>query len=77
MLINQSKTELIFEIHGLRNENTCRNVLKLLDILISETRLDNDLADTSSVLKNQGKIAGYRTLKEYIEDGLPSVNKFA
>ena len=75
MFANRDKAALILEISGHRNESTCKNVLKLLEILLSEVRLDNDTADESNFRINQGEIKGYLTLKDYIERGLPAGNR--
>ena len=75
MLANREKATLILEICGSQKENSIKNVLKLLDILIQEVRIDNDTADEVQFRTNQGEIKAYRTLKDYIERGIPSVNR--
>ena len=72
---DQVKAELIIEISGARNEGTCVKILKLLDILIDETRMDNDRAEETAFRWNQGKIQGFLELKELIERGLPGSYK--
>ena len=69
---NKDKAELIIEISASRNEATCQKVLRLLDIIINETRIDNDRADGRDFVVNQGKIQGFLELKENIERGLPT-----
>jgi len=54
-----------------------RHLLALIDVLVAETREDNDRAGVRGVFRNQGKIEGLRQLKDYIEGkGLPTANKF-
>jgi hypothetical protein len=77
MLTNKVKAELILELYGSQSDNSMRNLVKLLDILISETRLDNDTAELDGVKRNQGEIKAYSTLKEFILRGLPSANRVA
>ena len=69
---NQAKAELIMEISGAKNEATAQRILKLLDIVINETRIENDRAEEKEFLRNQGKIQGFLELKENIERGLPT-----
>lgn len=71
MFGNPAKSEYISAVHQCRAEATCQLVNKLLDILISETRIENDTVLDSELKLNQGKIAGWRELKDYIERGLP------
>ncbi len=71
MLANKAKATLIFEIFGAQRENSIQNVLKLLDILISEIRIENDYAEGNTLYRNQGEIKGYLALKKYIQRGLP------
>ena len=75
MLANREKATLIIEVCGKQKENGIQNVLKLLDILVQEVRLDNDTADEVQFRTNQGEIKAYLTLKGYIEHGIPSVNR--
>jgi len=54
-----------------------RHLLALIDVLVAETREDNDRAGVRGVFRNQGKIEGLHQLKDYIEGkGLPTANKF-
>lgn len=75
MLANREKGILIIDICGKQNESGIQNILKLLDILIQEVRLDNDTADDVQFRTNQGQIKAYLTLKEYILRGLPAINR--
>ena len=75
MIINQRKTELILNLYGSQSDNSIRNLIQLLDILITELRLDNDTAEPDEVKCNQGGIKAYSTLKEFIQRGLPSANR--
>ena len=75
MLANREKAILIIEVCGKQKENGIQNVLKLLDILVQEVRLDNDTADEVQFRTNQGEIKAYLALKGYIEHGIPSVNR--
>jgi len=69
------KAELIMEISGAKNEATCQKILKLLNLIIDETRIENDRAEEKEFLKNQGKIQGFLELKECIERGLPILHQ--
>lgn len=75
MFANKEKAELIMEVYGSQRDNSMQNMIKLIDLLIQEARVDNDVADTTVFLQNQGKISGYSVLKEYIERGLPALSK--
>jgi hypothetical protein len=72
MYTNIKKSDLITELHEHRSESTCTAVLSLLDILITESRLENDTARIRKVLKNQGKIEGFVELRDHILRGLPT-----
>ena len=71
MFQNKEKIELIAELHAMRMEFSLGKLLKLLNILITETRIENDTVEEASIKFNQGKIDGYAKLKDYIERGLP------
>lgn len=71
MLPNAQKAALIFEISGHKGDVMCQNILRLLEILIQEVRVDNDTAPAEIVVKNQGKLYAYTLLQEYIVRGLP------
>lgn len=74
---NAERARLINEVSGARNEHSMRHLLALIDVLVAETREDNDRAGVRGVFRNQGKIEGLRQLKDYIEGkGLPTANKF-
>lgn len=72
MLANKAKAELISELCGAQKDHVCQNLFKLLEILISEARLDNDTAEENIIYRNQGKIQGFLELKESITRGLPA-----
>ncbi len=75
MLMNRPKTELITTLFVSRNEDVCQNVIKLLDMLISEIRVENDFAEGNVLIQNQGKIKAYLALQEFIERGLPTTQR--
>jgi len=77
MLANREKAVLVIEICVSQATAPIQNVLKLLDILIQETRIDNDTADADGVKRNQGGIAKLLEVREYILRGIPSMNKTA
>ena len=77
MIANRPKAEIIAELNGAQGERTIQNVLKLLEMLISEARIDMDTAVMDGVLTNQGKIRGYQILQDHILKGLPSTQKKA
>lgn len=58
---------------GYRTERGVNLILKLLDILIEETRVENDTIPKEQLEYNQGKIAACRALKENIEKGIPNL----
>ncbi len=70
-LANKEKAALILELSAHQGDISLRNTIKLIDIIVDETRFDNDSAETTKVIKNQGKIEGLFELKTYIERGLP------
>jgi hypothetical protein len=67
-----SKQELVSDLHAALREISIRKVVALLEILINETRVDNDTASKDQFLHNQGKIQAFLSLKEYIERGIPA-----
>jgi hypothetical protein len=69
---NRDKAALIMDLNAAQHERSIEHILKLLDILISEVRVENDYAEGNSLYRNQGEIAGYMKLKEYIQRGLPA-----
>lgn len=75
MFINKPKAELIIEIFAAQKDNSVRNIMKLLDVLIDETRISNDSVEGNDIYRNQGKIQAYQALKEIIERGLPASNR--
>jgi hypothetical protein len=72
MFANKIKSELIGELCGAQKDHVCQNLFKLLDILISEARIENDTAEENVIYRNQGKIQGFLELKDSIERGLPA-----
>ena len=74
---NPERARLISEVSGARNEHSMRQLLALIDIIVAETRVDNDRAGVRGVFRNQGKIEGLRQLKDYIMGkGTPTANIF-
>ena len=67
------KWALVQDIHQLRAERGIMVLLKLLDTMIDEIRLENDSVAKEQLEYNQGKIAVCRALKENIEKGLPTI----
>ena len=77
MQANAERARLISEVSGARNEHSMKLLLALIDVIVAETRADNDRAGVRGVFRNQGKIEGLRQLKDYIEGkGLPTANIF-
>ena len=75
MIANRPKAELIISLNSAVGEKSIQNVLSLLEMLVQETRTENDTAPVDQVLANQGKIRGYQIFQEHILKGLPSVKK--
>ncbi len=75
MYLDPKKADLISEINSNKNNPTCRNFSQLLDILIAEVRVDNDTAGRDDFPVNKGRIDAYKTVKEYIEKGLPTPSR--
>lgn len=69
--MRKEKVELIGRLMSVRQEPTCRVFMALLDLLIEETRVNNDTAEGGTLWRNQGKIEGYKELIEIITKGLP------
>jgi len=51
---DQPKAKLILNLYCSQFDNSIRNLIQLLDILIAELRLDNDTADIDGVRRKQG-----------------------
>lgn len=73
---NEEKGRLVAELTAARNDVYIKIVARLIDILVEETRIENDCAGVRGVFRNQGKIEGLCQLKDYIMRGFPSINKF-
>jgi len=71
ILKDKDKSEIISNIHAARGDYLMTRLVGLLDILISDTRKENDTVSALELPKNQGKIEGFKELKNYIENGLP------
>lgn len=71
------KAEAIFEVNSLVREPAGKKLLDLLDILIKEARLENDTILKDNLQFNQGKIAGWGQLRDYLVRGVPGPPKIA
>jgi len=65
-LSNPQKAEAISGFSALGFDPAGRPIVCLLDILIEETRISNDTADSETVAKNQGKLEAYKDLRCYL-----------
>jgi hypothetical protein len=74
MQTNKDKAILITTLSAHQNDVSLTNAVKLIDIMVSETRIDNDRAEGNMLIRNQGKIEGLLELKSHIERGLPGSN---
>lgn len=45
---------------------TVKSLLYLLELMIADARISNDTATGGDFIRNQGKISGYKLLREYI-----------
>ena len=76
LIKNTERARLISEIAGSQNEHAVKNIMALIEILILETREENDRSGVRGVFRNQGKIEILKQLRDYIEGkSLPSINK--
>ena len=64
-LSQREVSEAISEIKA-GDQNGVRNVIKLIDVLISDLRVRNDTAMLEDCSRNQGGIAVLMRLREYI-----------
>ena len=69
MTPTSEKATLISELHGLSQTPAMKYVIAFIDILIEESRIDNDTAEPPNVLRNQGGIAVLGVMREYIMRG--------
>jgi hypothetical protein len=69
---NIEKAATIAEFHTLKYEHSGAILIKLLNILINELRIENDTVNKDNLDRNQGKIDAYVGLKFYLERELPS-----
>lgn len=72
MMQNREKAVLIAELSAAHTEPALQNLLKLIEILVHEVRVDSDTADAARVAGNQGEIRAYLQLQECILRGLPA-----
>jgi hypothetical protein len=72
---NTEKAALIAELSAARREQSVQTLVKLLALLIDETRKENDTVLGNDIFINQGVIKGYKQLSEYILRDMPSVAK--
>lgn len=63
---HDKKIRLIRAINQEFSGQMHKPVLDLIDVLINETRIDNDTAQGRQFLMNQGKVAAYMQLRAYI-----------
>jgi hypothetical protein len=75
MIADNKKATLIIELNASKTDERVRNLLSLIDILVTETRLENDTAEGNELYRNQGKIQGLVDLQESIIRGLPATQK--
>jgi hypothetical protein len=62
--------EYIALINQLRGTEPLQLMVKFLQLLIDETRAENDYVAKESVMHNQGKIHAYKDILEAIENGI-------
>lgn len=60
------KRNLIKNLNAERMTPVGRNLSELIDVMVSEIRVDNDTAGLDIVPINQGKIMGLLGLKDYL-----------
>jgi hypothetical protein len=70
MIKGTEKMRVAGEIYSFRTDRPMRLMVELFDLLINETREENDMAELDRIKFNQGKIAAYRGLKRVIEVGV-------
>ena len=75
ILVDRPQAELIAAVYTAKNTDLAQNVVKLIDLLVQELRIDNDTAEGSSVLKNQGGIEALNDLKDKFDRGQPNMKK--
>lgn len=63
MEIRQQVSKAIKELH---DSPSVPKVIALIDALVEEVRVQNDTATAEEVVANQGKLAGWKELKEYL-----------
>lgn len=71
-LENAQKAALIVNLHLASHDNSIQSLVKLLDMEVLNSRRENDDAGIDKVRINQGKIAAYKQILQWIEHGLPS-----
>ena len=69
-LKNPELSSFIAELHNYRSNEGIKILLNILNLLIQQTREENDHIDPLELKHNQGKIEVYSTIKRYIESGL-------
>ena len=69
------KQGLQADISAARNEPIIRTVVKLLEIMINDSRKENDRGLIRAVLRNQGKIAAFQELFDVITKDYPVLQK--
>jgi len=69
---DKERMEAIIDVVALKLEPAGIKIVRLLDVLIDDVRKQNDTVDKENLLRNQGKIAGWGQLKDYITKGLPN-----
>lgn len=71
----RERADVIVKLNGSRGTEPCQLMVKLLNLLLDETRESNDMAQKDEVLLNQGKITAYKTLISAITVGYPTLNQ--
>jgi len=68
---DRERMEAIIDVSALRLEPAGVKLVRLLELLIEDMRKQNDTVSKDGLERNQGKIAGWEQLKEYVTKGLP------
>lgn len=69
------RNEIMNNLCAIRGSQQGSAVIAYLSYTINQLRIENDTIPSDRLSHNQGKIAAYSQLKEYIERGIPNTPK--
>ena len=71
MITRKEKLQIICNLFENNSCSFSKNTVSLIDVLIEEYRVNNDDAEGTEIVHNQGKITALKVVRDYILKGIP------